>query len=120
AGMTWGQELVKVENASPRQSEAASGYASATNEFRYRFTLKPEYSVAGIRAESPASSAGLRKADQLLNPNHRNTRQMKREQIRQLLRCEPGRKSAVEISREEKFHRFTFFPEDPVPYTDIQ
>lgn len=119
-GMTWGQELVKVENPSPRHSETASGYASATNEFRYRFTLKPEYSVAGIRAESPASRAGLRKGDKLLKLNNRNTGEMKLEQIMQLLRSEPGRKITVEISREEKFHKFTFFLEDPVPYTDIQ
>ncbi len=119
-GMTWGQEIVKVENPSPRHSENASGYAAATNEFRYRFTLKPEYSVAGVRGGSPASRAGLTKGDKLVKLNNRNTGEMKLEQIMQLLRSEPGKKITVEIRREDKFHKFTFFLKDPVPYTDIQ
>ncbi|MDF0719905.1 aspartyl protease family protein [Kaistella sp. PBT33-4] len=119
-GMTWSQELVKVENPSPRHSETAGGYAAATNEFRYKFTLKPEYSVAGIRAGSPASLAGLRKGDKLMKLNNRNTAEMKLDHIMQLLKSEPGKKITVEIIREDKFQKFTFFLEDPVPYTDIQ
>ncbi len=119
-GMTWSQELVKVENPSPHHSETAGGYAAATNEFRYKFSLKPEYSVAGIRAGSPASRAGLRKGDKLMKLNNRNTAEMKLDHIMQLLKSEPGKKITVEIIREDKFHKFTFFLEDPVPYTDIQ
>ncbi len=117
-GMSWGRELVKVENPSPRHSESATGYATATNEFLYKFTLKPEYSVAAIRDGSPAYEAGLRKGDKLQKINNRRAGEMKLEQILLLLKSEPGRKITLEILRGVQNLKMTFILVDPVPYTD--
>jgi len=117
-GMSWGREFVKVENPSPRHSAAATGYAVTTNEFRYKFTLKPDYSVSGIRVYSPAYRAGLLKGDKLLKINNRSAGEMNLEQIMQLMRSEPGKKITVEILRQEQKLKMSFYLEDPVPYTE--
>lgn len=117
-GMSWGREFVKVENPSPRHSAAATGYAATTNEFRYKFTLKPDYSVSGIRVYSPAYRAGLLKGDKLLKINNRSAAEMNLEQIMQLMRSEPGKKITVEILRQEQKLKMSFYLEDPVPYTE--
>ena len=119
-GMFWDKDIVKVANPSPRHSENATGFAISTNEFQYLFTLKPEYSVAGSRTDSPAYRAGIRKGDKITRVNGGKAADMKLEQIMSLMKSEAGKRITVEVDRSGQIMKFSFYLEDPVPYTDSQ
>lgn len=116
-GMFWDQDLVKVNNPTPREAQNAST-VTVSNEFRYRFTLKPEYSVAGTRPGSPAHEAGVRKGDKIQRINGHKAADLKLEDIMSLMKSEEKTKITLEAERNGQLMKFIFYLEDPVPYKE--
>ncbi|WP_297985838.1 PDZ domain-containing protein [uncultured Chryseobacterium sp.] len=118
-GMIWTSALVEVENKknSPTKSENIEVY-STQNKFQYKFVLKPVYSVAGSRPDSPAYIAGIRKDDKLISINKKRTTDMSLEEINELFKSEEGKHISLEVSRNGTLLTYNFELEDPIPYQD--
>ncbi len=121
-GMSWHQDLVKVQNA-PKSSYNSSvsnnePVYTSESEFKYKFILKPEYSVAGTRANSPGYDAGIRKDDKIISINGKKAGDLTLEKINELLKSEEGKTVIFEIERKKQILKFSFQLEDPIPYQE--
>ncbi|MBW8361382.1 MAG: aspartyl protease family protein [Kaistella sp.] len=116
-GVKWEQEMVKVETPT-QNSNAGNEVNVIANPFQYKFVLKPLYSVAGIRKESPGFKAGLKKGDVVISINGKKTSNMTLNSINELMRSEEGKAIEITVIRNAETLSFTFNLEDPIPYQE--
>lgn len=114
-GLEWQEDRVKIE---PKKISEASTEISVVNNFQYKFTLKPIFSVAGVRKDSPAFIAGLKKDDRIITINGSRTSDMTMEKIMELMKSDEGKNITMVIQRKNKEMTFSFVLEDPIPYQD--
>ena len=81
-------------------------------------TLKPIFSIAGVRKDSPGALAGLQKDDVLIMINGKKTSDMTLQKINDLMKSEEGRTIELDITRKFKKMTIRFVLEDPIPYQD--
>lgn len=113
-GLEWQEDRVKIET---RKS------ATVTTEvykdaFQYKFSLKPIFSIAGVRKDSPAYQAGLQKNDRILSINGERTADMTLEKIVELMKSNEGRNITMIIQRKDQKLTLRFALEDPIPYQE--
>lgn len=115
-GLEWQEDRVKIE---PKLSSDGSREISVgSSDFQYKFFLKPIFSVAGIRKDSPAFKAGLKKDDRVISINGSKTSDMTMEKIMELMKSEEGRNITILVQRKNKEMTFDFVLEDPIPYQE--
>ncbi len=112
-GMEWASDIVKVET---KPSNGVEAYNS--NSLQYKFTLKPVFSIAGVRKDSPADKAGLKKDDKLISINGNNTADMTMEKILELMKSYEGRTINMVVQRKLDKLTVSFTLEDPIPYQE--
>ncbi|WP_267405161.1 MULTISPECIES: PDZ domain-containing protein [unclassified Chryseobacterium] len=112
-GMEWASDIVKVET---KPSNGIEAYNS--NSLQYKFTLKPVFSIAGVRKDSPADKAGLKKDDKLISINGNNTADMTMEKILELMKSYEGRTINMVVQRKLDKLTVSFTLEDPIPYQE--
>ncbi len=81
-------------------------------ENRTRLSLVPEIVVSGIRAGSPADSAGLREGDVILAVNGKSVHTYKLQEIMEMLNERDGKKIRVLVERYSSDLLFTFVLKD--------
>lgn len=71
--MRWENDLVKVDLPKNNKETTTNetNFYSETSNFQYKFVPKPEYSVAGVRENSPGFIADIKKGDKLLEINNK-------------------------------------------------
>lgn len=117
-GVTWEQDLVKVETAkTEKASEGIIAYESS-DKFKYNFVLKPQYSVAGCRKDSQCYLAGIRKDDKIISINKRKGGDYTLQKINDLMKQEDGTLVTFEVERNQQKLNFTIILKDPIPYQD--
>lgn len=117
-GMTWESDLVQVETKkNTTDSEGIKVYDSREG-FQYSFVLKPKYSVAGCRKDSPCFVAGIRKDDKILSINKRKAGDFTLQKINDLMKSEDGTKVNFEVERKGEKLNFQLVLKDPIPYQD--
>lgn len=115
-GMTWESDLVKVETKkNTTDSEGIKVYDSREG-FQYSFVLKPKYSVAGCRKDSPCFVAGIRKDDKIISINKRKAGDFTLQKINDLMKSEDGTKINFEVERKGEKLKFQLILKDPIPY----
>ncbi|WP_027377535.1 retropepsin-like aspartic protease [Kaistella palustris] len=115
-GMTWEKDIVRVETT-PRQTETAGEPVYAAEQsFKYNFILKPQYSIAGCRKDSPCFTAGIRKGDRIIKINRKKAGEYTLQKITDLLKQPDGTKVTFEIERDGKTSIFVLTLIDPIPY----
>lgn len=117
-GATWESDLVRVETTKKEADPEGIKVYDAREGFRYNFVLKPKYSIAGCRNDSPCSSSGLQKGDKLLRINNQKVGNLTLEQINQLLKAADGTRLTLKIERNGQELNFTIRLIDPIPYRD--
>lgn len=120
-GMEWHQDRVKIETQSMGYN--VNGTASEKNQvyrdsFQYNFSLKPIFAIAGVRKDSPAYEAGLKKDDKVISINGDKTSDMTLEKILEIMKSSEGRTITMIIQRQEEKLTFRFNLEDPIPYQE--
>ncbi|WP_394660638.1 PDZ domain-containing protein [uncultured Chryseobacterium sp.] len=115
-GMEWTKDLISLPSKS--KGSPAGGTEVINNNLQYNFVLKPIFSIAGVRKDSPGAKAGLQKDDRLITINGRKTADMTLQKIMELMRSEEGRTIVMLIERKNKPLTLTFKLEDPIPYQE--
>ncbi|BAP30403.1 PDZ/DHR/GLGF domain protein [Chryseobacterium sp. StRB126] len=120
-GMEWQQDRVKIETQT--MGSTVNGTVGNKNEvyresFQYNFILKPIFAIAGVRKDSPAYEAGLKKDDKVISINGDKTSDMTLEKILEIMKSSEGRTITMIIQRQEEKLTFRFNLEDPIPYQE--
>ncbi|WP_250253024.1 PDZ domain-containing protein [Chryseobacterium sp. Marseille-Q3244] len=120
-GLEWQQDRVKIETQA--MGGTVNGTVGNKNEvyresFQYNFILKPIFAIAGVRKDSPAYVAGLKKDDKVISINGDKTADMKLEKILEIMKSSEGRTITMVIQRQEEKLTFRFNLEDPIPYQE--
>lgn len=115
-GLQWEKDLVNLESKNRESNSAESTVIS--NTLQYKFVLKPFFSIAGVRKDSPSDKAGLKKGDQLISINGRKTADMTLQKIMEMMKSDEGKTINMVIMRKNQELRLSFILEDPIPYQD--
>ncbi|MGH1515922.1 PDZ domain-containing protein [Chryseobacterium sp. JK1] len=113
-GLEWAQDKIKIET----QKSTAVVSEIYKDNFQYKFSLKPIFSIAGVRKDSPADKAGLQKDDKIISINGDRTADMTLEKIVELMRSNEGRTISMLIQRNGQELTLRFTLEDPIPYQE--
>ncbi|WP_029296638.1 PDZ domain-containing protein [Chryseobacterium hispalense] len=115
-GMEWTKDIVNLPTKS--QSNLSGGTEVFSSSLKYNFTLKPIFSIAGVRKDSPGAKAGLQKDDRLISINGKKTADMTLQKIIELMKSEEGRTIQMVIERKSREMSLRFTLEDPIPYQE--
>ncbi|WBV56255.1 PDZ domain-containing protein [Chryseobacterium daecheongense] len=114
-GLSWEKDFVALETGAKK---ASNEIEVINNNLQYKFVLKPLFSIAGVRKDSPADRAGLKKDDRIITINGRKTLDMTLEYIMELMKSEEGKTITMLIKRKDQQLTLSFTLEDPIPYQE--
>jgi hypothetical protein len=115
-GLEWTKDIVNLPTKN--RDNASSGVEILNNSLQYNFVLKPIFSIAGVRKDSPAHKAGIKKDDKLISINGKKTADMTMEQIMELMKSAEGKTINMMIQRKAQEMTLSFTLEDPIPYQE--
>jgi hypothetical protein len=115
-GMEWTKDIVSLPTKN--KDNPSSGIEVINNSLQYNFVLKPIFSIAGVRKDSPGAKAGLLKDDKLISINGKKTADMTLQKIMELMKSDEGKTINMLIERKNKQMELSFTLEDPIPYQD--
>lgn len=116
-GMKWEQDVVAIQT-SQITGASTGNLIPNTNNLQYKFVLKPMFSIAGVRKDSPGYRAGFKKDDQIISINGNETSNMTLEKITELMKSDEGRNITILIKRKNEKMTLRFILEDPIPYQE--
>lgn len=117
-GLIWEKEQVKVETAKKSSAGNEINVLDNSNNFQYKFSLKPVFIVSGTRKDSPAQKAGILKNDELVTIDNKSAKDMTLSKIHTILKTNISRKIKLEIKRNGLPMKVDFTLEDPIPYIE--
>lgn len=103
-GLQWIQEKVELHSNDNRE-----GTTVFTDEFSYKFELKPVFKIYSLRLNSPAILAGLQKGDELISINKRKAYHFTLQEIYNIFKSEEGKKIVLEVKRNNTVLKYTFY-----------
>ena len=107
-GLQWVQETVRLETVPLSRDLNDSKVIPFSNDFKYKFELKPVYLIANIRKDSPAALSGLKKNDVLVRINKIPAYQYSLEKINSLLKSDEDKWMTFEVERDSQLLEFKF------------
>lgn len=116
-GMEWQEDRVRIDTRTATETSKVNEVYKE-DSFQYKFSLKPIFSIAGVRKDSPAYEAGLQKDDRIISINGDKTADMTLEKILEMMKSSEGRTITMVIQRKEERLTFRFNLEDPIPYQE--
>ena len=105
-GLQWVQATVHLETVVIVGESLDTKGKSTDNNFKYKFELKPIYSISYVRPNSPASVAGLEKGDIIIEINNNSAYNFSLQRINSLLKSEDEKWITLEIERDNKRLKF--------------
>ncbi len=105
-GMQWVQETVQMQTVFLDNTFDDSG--NKKDNFKYKFTLKPVYTISNIRKDSPAALCGLQKDDIVVSINNNAGYRYSLQAINQLLKSEDGKWIYLEVERNSQLLKYKF------------
>lgn len=108
-GLQWVQETVKLETV-PIVGAITfdSSGKNVTNDFKYKFRLKPVYEIANIRKNSPAAESGLRVGDIIIKVNKMPVYQYSLQKLNEMFKSEDDKWIYLEVERNNQIFKFAF------------
>lgn len=111
-GLQWVQETVRMETVPLGTNYNENIEVKTTNDFKYKFQLKPIYEIAHVRKNSSAAKAGLQKGDILILINNNVTHKYTLQEINSLFKSEALNWISIEVERESEILKFRFQLDD--------
>ena len=118
--MRWEKDLVKVDLPKTNKETTTNevNVYSEVNNFQYKFVLKPEYSITGVRENSPAYLVDLKKGDKLIEIKEKKTADMTLQQINEIFMSEENKTIKIRIIRNSVTLEKVILLKDPIPYQE--
>ncbi|PVX44936.1 aspartyl protease [Flavobacterium sp. 103] len=112
-GLQWVQETVKLETVplSGGVTFDSSG-KNITNDFKYKFQLKPIYEIANIRKKSPAANSGLQVGDVIISVNKSPAYRYSLQKLNEMFKSEEDKWIYLEVERNNQILKFAFQLQD--------
>lgn len=107
-GMQWVQETVPLKTVNLMENTFDENGNKVDANFKYKFSLKPMYTIANIRKDSPAERCGLRKGDTVISINKMLGYKYSLQEINEILKSEDGKWLTFEIERNSQILKFRF------------
>ena len=107
-GMQWVQETVPLKTVNISDNTFDENGNKVNTNFKYKFTLKPIYTIANIRKDSSAELCGLKKGDTIIRINNTFGYKYPLEEINEILKSEEGKWLYFEIERNNQILKFKF------------
>ena len=101
-GVQWVKEAYEDASAAATSSQVTfeSGDNKVVRNLKYKFELKPSYSILNIRKGSPADLAGLKEGDVIIKINSNFAHNYTLEEIKDILKSEEGKTITLEVERK--------------------
>ena len=115
-GLQWEKDYLTFRTVNEKST--SGNIETYNSNLQYKFVLKPLFSIAGVRKDSPSYKAGLKKDDQLISINGKKTTDMTLNKIMEMMKSEEGKSINMTIERKGVELKFSFTLEDPIPYQD--
>lgn len=106
-GVQWVQETMNLQTVN-LDNTADPTANNAQNDFKLKFILKPIFSIASIRKNSPAEASGLEVGDILVSIDSVEAYRYSLQDINNLLKSEEGKWLYLTIERNGKPLKFKF------------
>lgn len=107
SGLEWVKETVNEPNKGIK-IYTNSDAENRDNSLKIRFTLKPIFKIASVRAGSEAEKAGVKVGDRIMKINNHSSHGLTIEIINGLLKSEDGKAIEIEVERDSKTYTFKF------------
>lgn len=107
-GTEWVQETVGLNTSEDKKSFGTESSNNTVSNFKYKFSLKPVYSIAMVRKNSPAEISGLRKGDIVKSINNKAVYKYSLQKNNEILKSEDGKWLTIEIERDGQLLNFRF------------
>ena len=107
-GLQWVQETVRLETVPLSVETFDAGGTKVSNDFKYKFELKPVYQIANLRKNSPAAKCGLQKGDTIISINNNNAYKYTLQEINSLLKSEEDKWIELKVERDSQILKFRF------------
>ncbi|MCD0473311.1 aspartyl protease family protein [Flavobacterium sp. EDS] len=107
-GLQWVQETVHLETVPIVKNSSSDATEKISDDFRYKFLLKPVFEIANVRKKSAAERSGLRNGDIIISINKNLAYKYSLEQINRLLKSEDDIWISLEIERDSQLLKFKF------------
>ena len=107
-GLQWVQETVSLETVPYAGNESNAKGNTIYSNFKYKFVLKPMYTIVNVRKNSPAALSGLQKGDIIVSINQKPGYEFTLEKIYSLLKSEEENWITFEVERESQILKFKF------------
>jgi hypothetical protein len=112
-GLQWVQETVKMETVPLSGSVTFnSSGKNVTNDFKYKFELKPIYEIANIRKKSPAEDSGLKVGDIIIKVNKMPVYHYSLQKLSEMFKSEEDKWIYLEVERNDQILKFSFQLQD--------
>jgi hypothetical protein len=111
-GTEWVQETVAFNTSNEKNSFGLESSNNTVNNFKYKFSLKPVYSIAILRQDSPAAKSGLRKGDIVKSINNKAIYKNSLQKNNEILKSEDGKWIKIEIERDSQIFEYKFQVKD--------
>lgn len=106
-GLQWVQETVMLSTTN--QNTNNGGTLINLDPYKYKFELKPVFSIGNVRKNSPAFEVGLKKGDVVISINGKKTYNMSLQELNNLMKSEEGKKIIIEVERKNLLYKYTFY-----------
>lgn len=107
-GVQWVQETVPLQTVNAFGTTFDESGNKVNSNFKYKFSLKPIYTIATIRKNSPAELCGLKKGDLIITINKVSGYKYSLQEINEILKSEDGKWLNFEIERNSQILNFKF------------
>jgi membrane-associated protease RseP (regulator of RpoE activity) len=108
-GLQWVKETVKLQTVPLSVGVTLDGNGkNITNDFKYKFNLKPIYEIANIRKNSPANACGLKVGDVIVSVNKLPTYRYSLEKLNEMFKGDDNRLFVLEVQRNGNILKFSF------------
>ena len=107
-GLEWVKQSYEQNASSSSVYIDSNSEGNWTKNLKYKFELKPSYSVFSVRKDSPAALAGIKKGDEINTINGHFCYNYTLEEINEILKSEEDRIITIEVIRNKKPLTFKF------------
>lgn len=115
-GLQWEKDYLTFKTKNEKST--LSDIQTYNSNVYYKFVLKPIFSLAGVRKDSPSYKAGLKKDDTLITINGKKTSEMTLNKIMEMMKSEEGKTINITVNRKGQELKFSFNLEDPIPFQE--